>query len=125
VLDPGLGDDDAEDGSRVGDAGDVWDELLDLQLVRGLPESSRTHADFSSLIHLYFVGTQLRESLSPGSSYPLSCPQCHNSSFSVGSIRLAGVAAGLKDGYAPLLDGEGEPRRNMEESRAVEDGEMV
>jgi hypothetical protein len=55
----------------------------------------------------------------------MSCPQCQNSSFSVGNIKLASVAVGLKDGYAPLLDGEGEPRRSAEESGAVEDGEMV
>lgn len=55
----------------------------------------------------------------------MSCPQCQNSSFSVGHIKLANVTAGLKDGYAPLLDREGAPRTSVEESGANEDGEMV
>jgi hypothetical protein len=55
----------------------------------------------------------------------MSCPQCQNSSFSVGNIKFADVAAGLKDGYAPLLDREGEPRASGEESAPTEDGEMV
>jgi hypothetical protein len=68
---------------------------------------------------------QLQDALSPGSSYPSSCPQCQNSSFSVGSIKLSKVTGGLKDGYAPLLDREGEPRTSVEESGVTEDGEMV
>jgi hypothetical protein len=63
--------------------------------------------------------------LTPGLRYPMSCPQCQDSSFSVGNIKLASVAAGLKDGYAPLLDREGEPRGSVEESGTTEDGEMV
>jgi hypothetical protein len=58
-------------------------------------------------------------------SYPMSCPQCQNSSFSVGNIKLSDVASGLKDGYAPLLDSQGEPRGSIEESGTNEDGEMV
>lgn len=77
------------------------------------------------LIHLYFVARQLRDSFSPGMRYPMSCPQCQSSSFSVGNIKLASVATGLKDGYAPLLDREGEPRGSVEEGRSNEDGELV
>ncbi|KAH7381190.1 hypothetical protein DE146DRAFT_728829 [Phaeosphaeria sp. MPI-PUGE-AT-0046c] len=77
------------------------------------------------LTHLYFVGKQLQESLSPGSSYPMSCPQCQDKSFSVGKIRLGGATQGIRDGYAPLLDGEGEPRASAEGGAATEDGEMV
>jgi hypothetical protein len=82
-------------------------------------------ADEHSVIHAYFVGRQLEETLTPGMSQPLSCPQCKNSSFPVGNIKLASGATGLKDGYAPLLDREGEPRESVEESRSTEDGEMV
>lgn len=80
-----------------------------------------------SLAHLYFVANQLQGILTQGQSYPTSCPQCQNSSFFVGSIKLRDVATGLKDGYAPLLDREGEPRGSVEERRAAdnEDGEMV
>jgi hypothetical protein len=78
-----------------------------------------------SLAHFFFVGKQLQDSLMPGQSYPMSCPQCQNSSFSVGNIKLANVTAGLKDGYAPLLDREGEPRDSVEETATTEDGEMV
>jgi hypothetical protein len=55
----------------------------------------------------------------------MSCPQCQNSSFTVGNIKLANVATGLRDGYAPLLDGEGRPRGGVEEVQGTEDGEMV
>jgi hypothetical protein len=55
----------------------------------------------------------------------MSCPQCQNSSFAVGNFKLKNVAAGLKDGYAPLLDHTGEPRGSVEESGVNEDGEMV
>lgn len=82
-------------------------------------------ADWCSLIHVYFVARQLEEALRPGMSGPMSCPQCQNSSFSVGNIKLASVRTGLKDGYAPLLDRDGEPRGSVEESNSNEDGEMV
>jgi hypothetical protein len=85
----------------------------------------RWSADKDSLIHLYFVGVQLQDSLTPGMRYPMSCPQCQNSSFTVGNIKLADVATGLRDGYAPLLDGEGRPRGGVEEAQGTEDGEMV
>jgi hypothetical protein len=77
-----------------------------------------------SAIHLYFVGKQLQEAL-VGPSYPMSCPQCPNTSFAVGNFKLAHITAGLKDGYAPLLDQNGEPRGSVEEGGAIEDGEMV
>jgi hypothetical protein len=76
-------------------------------------------------VHLYFVGKQLQDALTAGPSYPMSCPQCQNSSFAVGNFKLKNVAAGLKDGYAPLLDHTGEPRGSVEESGVNEDGEMV
>ncbi|EAT80139.1 hypothetical protein SNOG_12326 [Parastagonospora nodorum SN15] len=79
----------------------------------------------SGIVHFYFVGLQVQESLNPGQSYPMSCPQCQNSSFSVGNIKLANVTAGLKDGYAPLLDREGEPRTSVEDRAPTEDGEIV
>ncbi|KAH3913835.1 hypothetical protein HBI56_057230 [Parastagonospora nodorum] len=80
---------------------------------------------FNFIVHFYFVGLQVQESLNPGQSYPMSCPQCQNSSFSVGNIKLANVTAGLKDGYAPLLDREGEPRTSVEDRAPTEDGEIV
>jgi hypothetical protein len=58
-------------------------------------------------------------------SGPASCPQCQSFSFTIGNIKLASVSTGLRDGYAPLLDREGEPRGSVEESRSTEDGEMV
>jgi hypothetical protein len=82
-------------------------------------------ANSFSLAHFFFVAKQVQDFLMPGQSYPMSCPQCQNSSFSVGNIKLADVAAGLKDGYAPLLDREGEPRGSAEGLAATEDGEMV
>jgi hypothetical protein len=81
--------------------------------------------DCDSAIHLYFVGKQLQDALMAGPSYPMSCPQCQNSSFAVGNFKLKNVAAGLKDGYAPLLDHEGEPRGRVEENETNEDGDMV
>jgi hypothetical protein len=60
-----------------------------------------------------------------GPSYPMSCPQCQGMSFKVGNFKLAHVAAGLKDGYAPLLDRDGEPRGSVEESGMNVNGEMV
>jgi hypothetical protein len=60
-----------------------------------------------------------------GPSYPMSCPQCQNVSFAVGNLKLANVGSRLKDGYAPLLDREGEPRVSVEEGGAIGDGEMV
>jgi hypothetical protein len=77
-----------------------------------------------SVIHVYFVGKQLQDALT-GPSYPMSCPQCQHTSFAVGNFKLKNVAAGLKDGYAPLLDREGEPRGSVEVGSANEDGEMV
>ena len=65
----------------------------------------------NSLNHAYFAFKQLVEALQPGSLYLALCPQCQNGSFSVGKIRLG---AGLADGYAPLLDGENEPRGSTE-----------
>ncbi|KAF2026569.1 hypothetical protein EK21DRAFT_73907 [Setomelanomma holmii] len=77
------------------------------------------------LIHLYFVGVQLQDSLTPGQRYPMSCPQCQNTAFTVGNIKLANVSTGLRDGYAPLLDNEGRPRVSVDEPQSTEDGEMV
>ena len=75
--------------------------------------------NLDSLVHLYFVLCQLKEALEGGQSYPISCPQCQSGtiSFSVGGFQFGrsyqfGSASkgGMKNGYAPLLDGEGEPR---------------
>lgn len=76
----------------------------------------------NSLIHAYFAFSQLIEALQPGSFYPASCPQCQNGSFSVGKIRLG---AGLADGYAPLLDGENEPRGSTNRPAGGEGDSMV
>ncbi|KAF1850199.1 uncharacterized protein K460DRAFT_300978 [Cucurbitaria berberidis CBS 394.84] len=67
------------------------------------------------LIHLYFVARQLSDALTPGSSYPMSCPQCQNGSFSVGNITLG---PGPRSDYTPLLD-EGEQSRNSAEGEQV------
>lgn len=81
-------------------------------------------ADGSSLVHLYFVLCQLKEALEGGQSYPTSCPQCQSGSisFSVGGFQFGrsyqfGSASkgGMKNGYAPLLDGDGEPRVSTDE----------
>jgi len=82
-------------------------------------------ANERSLCHCYFVWRALEDALSPGSSGPTSCPQCQNFSFTIGNVKLASVATGLRDGYTPLLDRGGEPRGSAEESRLNEDGEMV
>jgi hypothetical protein len=83
-------------------------------------ETSLTDGD--SLIHLYFVARQLSDALTAGPSYPVSCPQCQHGSFSVGSLRFG---PNLKQGYAPLLDGDGEPRTSNEERRASDGEAMV
>ncbi|KAF2624609.1 hypothetical protein BU25DRAFT_413507 [Macroventuria anomochaeta] len=71
------------------------------------------------LIHLYFVLGQLNQALQGVQSYPTSCPQCQSGSisFSMGGFQFgrdyqfgSGSKTGMKNGYAPLLDGEGEPR---------------
>jgi len=76
-------------------------------------------ADGASLVHLYFVLDQLKEALERGQTYPTSCPQCRSGtiSFSVGGFQFGkdysfggGAREGSKNGYAPLLDGDGEPR---------------
>jgi hypothetical protein len=76
----------------------------------------------NSLIHTYFVVKQLLDALQPGSSYPMSCPQCQNVSFSVGSLKLSYK---LRQGYAPLLDREGEPMVSVEDARTSEGEAMV
>ncbi|KAH8707544.1 hypothetical protein GQ44DRAFT_691349 [Phaeosphaeriaceae sp. PMI808] len=77
------------------------------------------------LVHTYFIVMQLRDALSPGVSYPLSCPQCQNTTFSVGNIKLVSVTTGLREGYMPLLDRQGEPRVSSEEVSAPQEGEMA
>ncbi|KAJ4984321.1 hypothetical protein SVAN01_10162 [Stagonosporopsis vannaccii] len=82
------------------------------------------------LVHLYFVLGQLKEALEGGQTYPTSCPQCRSGtiSFSVGSFQFGKdysfggkVREGMKNGYAPLLDTDGEPRVSADErSNAVE-----
>lgn len=81
-------------------------------------------ADEASLVHLYFVLGQLKEAYEGGQTYPTSCPQCRTGtiSFSVGGFQFGkdytlggGARRGAKDGYAPLLDGEGEPRVSADE----------
>jgi hypothetical protein len=75
-----------------------------------------------SLIHTYFVLNRLLDALQPGSSYPMSCPQCQNASFSVGSLTLGYK---LRQGYAPLLDREGEPGVSAENVRETDGEDMV
>ncbi|KAH6629148.1 hypothetical protein C7974DRAFT_182051 [Boeremia exigua] len=76
------------------------------------------------LIHGYFVWTFLRDAVQGGQTYPASCPQCQGGSFSftVGGYRIGrdysfggGLNGGMKNGYAPLLDGDGEPRVSTDE----------
>lgn len=76
--------------------------------------SMKFGANILSLIHSYFVAQQLLDAFSPGSSYPSTCPQCQNRSFSMGTIKLV---SGLREGYAPLLDQEGEPRTSVKGPR--------
>ncbi|XPS73235.1 hypothetical protein M3J09_005385 [Ascochyta lentis] len=76
------------------------------------------------LIHLYFVYNQLIEALRGGQTYPANCPQCQSGSisFSIGGFQFgrnyqfgSGTRNGANNGYAPLLDGEGEPSASAEE----------
>jgi hypothetical protein len=77
-------------------------------------------------VHLYFVLIQLKEALDGAQSFPSSCPQCPSRSgtlaFKIGGFEFgksysfgSGANRGSKNGYAPLLDGDGEPRVSAEE----------
>lgn len=75
-------------------------------------------------MHLYFVLCQLKEALNGAQSFPSSCPQCRSGtlSFSIGGFEFgksytfgSGAKTGLNNGYAPLLDGDGEPRASADE----------
>ncbi|KAF2124022.1 hypothetical protein P153DRAFT_303286 [Dothidotthia symphoricarpi CBS 119687] len=74
------------------------------------------------LIHLYFVGMQLRDAMLLGMTYPASCPQCQNRSLSFGSIKLG---TGQENGYTPLLDAEGGLRSSIEVDGMAKDGSIV
>lgn len=108
---------------RCGGVGDIRDKLPHLQLVSGNRFYINIElTDMDSLIHIYFVANQISEALAAGQSYPTSCPQCQHSSFSVtvGNYQFGvglknGPNDGTKNGYAPLLDGEGEPRVSTDE----------
>ncbi|KAH7119604.1 hypothetical protein B0J11DRAFT_64427 [Dendryphion nanum] len=60
--------------------------------------------------HLYFVLSQIWDALQPGASYPASCPQCQFGPFTISK-------GGMRNGYAPLLDGDGEPTGSAEDAR--------
>lgn len=77
-------------------------------------------------MHLYFVLCQLKDALDGAQSFPSRCPQCRSHSgtlaFKIGGFEFgksysfsSGAIKGLKNGYAPLLDGDGEPRVSTEE----------
>ncbi|KAF2117233.1 hypothetical protein BDV96DRAFT_490026 [Lophiotrema nucula] len=53
------------------------------------------------LIHLYFVGVQIWELITPGIHFVDSCPECQYGPF-------ANIPKAAR-GYAPLLDGQGRP----------------
>lgn len=81
-------------------------------------------ADWSSLVHLYFVLCHLKGALEGGQTYPMSCPHCRSGtiSFSIGGFQFGkeysfggGSSGRSKNGYAPLLDGDGEPRVSADE----------
>ncbi|KAF1923024.1 uncharacterized protein M421DRAFT_76492 [Didymella exigua CBS 183.55] len=72
-----------------------------------------------TLVHLYFVLCQLKEALDGAPVFPSSCPQCRSGtlSFSIGGFEFGkscsfgtGAITGFKNGYTPLLNGDGEPR---------------
>lgn len=72
---------------------------------------------------------QLLEALHGGQTYPTSCPQCQTGSisFSIGGFHFGKnfqFGSGAKNGYAPLLDGDGEPRTSTDE-RANGEESMV
>jgi hypothetical protein len=69
-------------------------------------------------------GSPARRGAVAGHERP-DCPQCQDFAFTVGNIKLASVASGLKDAYASLLDRMGEPRGSVEEGGSTEDDEMV
>lgn len=52
----------------------------------------------------------------------MSCPQCQHTEFAIGSFKMG---TGLRHGYAPLLDREGEPRQSVEEAEANEGDGLV
>ena len=77
-------------------------------------------------MHLYFVLCQLKEAIDGAQSFPSSCPQCRGHrgtlAFKIGGFEFGksysfglGANRGSKNGYAPLLDGDGEPRVSAEE----------
>lgn len=49
-----------------------------------------------------------------GPSYPMSCPQCMNTTFTIGAYKLP---ASNRDGYAPLLDAHEEHGESAEVER--------
>lgn len=103
--------------------GNVWDELLDMQLVSNTSKLVFwVYADRPSLVHLYFVGKQLQDALTPGSSYPMSCPHCHHSSFSVGKFQ---ISTGVENGYTPLVDNDQEPSGSAIDARMGGNGNVV
>lgn len=121
MFDSGVGiDAGGLEGERDND-GDVWHEFLDMQFVSWFTIQLRhTGADRTSLVHLYFVLGYLREAVQGGQTYPMSCPQCQSGliSFSIGSFQFGksyNFGAGLKNGYAPLLDEAGEPRASTDD----------
>ena len=68
-------------------------------------------------VHVYFTAKQLSDSLTPGASFPTSCPQCQYGPFT-------GAVKGGRAGYDSLLDSAGRPRSSTEEER-VEGEEAV
>lgn len=74
-----------------------------------------------SLVHVYFIAQQLSDSLTPRTSYPVSCPQCQYGPF------IASVKGG-RAGYDSLLDSdllldsEGRPRASIKEERVEGEG---
>lgn len=61
-----------------------------------------------SAVHLYFVIKEILDAFKPGGRYPSACPQCQHIPFPQISVKFRGDGSG-KDGYKPLLDGEGRP----------------
>ena len=111
-----------------GRVGRIWDEFHDCEFVSCTTYGERRCERLidDSGVHLYFVLCQLREALDGAQTFPSSCPQCRSRSgtlaFKIGGFEFgksysfgSGANRGSKNGYAPLLDGEGEPSASTEE----------
>lgn len=91
------------------------------------PEAPDLADAICRLIHAYFVAKQIKDHLTPGMRYPMSCPQCQNVAFSFGPLSTVPFSLGgykfapaWKQEYTPLLNEE-----SQEEGVGRENGDEV